>query len=275
MGSYGGGFQQTVQVYVGNSLLGVLGVNAALAGADLEVGAMADWVCGANEADFHMTGVNWGRDLPEPNLIADLRNVQAGDPSPDGQGMLEICRGIEVGHIFQLRTKYAEALNATVLDAKGESCLMEMGCYGIGITRIVGAAIEQGHDARGILFPAAIAPWTVCVVPIGYRKNPHVQQATDTLYAQLQAAGIDVLEDQVKLFVTAPIISRQPGGGYSVPAPESDKTVPNPVIALCIDLTNKAADARRRNASISEAIALDGFIKDYGCADALKAAGKR
>jgi len=176
--------------------IGPVGIDASIRViADRSVATMHDFVCGANAEDAHLTGVNWGRDLPEPNLIADLRNVQAGDPSPDGQGTLDICRGIEVGHIFQLRTKYAEALNATVLDAKGESCLMEMGCYGIGITRIVGAAIEQGHDARGILFPAAIAPWTVCVVPIGYRKNPHVQQATDTLYAQLQAAGIDVLLD--------------------------------------------------------------------------------
>ena len=121
---------------------------------------MSDFVCGANEADFHFTGVNWGRDLPEPDLVADIRNVVAGDPSPDGKGVLAIQRGIEVGHVFYLGTKYSEAMNATFLDETGKPQLMEMGCYGIGVTRILGAAIEQNHDERGIIWPDAIAPFT-------------------------------------------------------------------------------------------------------------------
>ncbi len=162
--------------------------------ADHSVGAMSDFVCGANEEGFHLTGVNFGRDLPEPQL-ADLRNVRVGDASPDGKGTLELCRGIEVGHIFQLRTKYAEALKCTFLDEAGQSQVMEMGCYGIGVTRIVGAAIEQNHDARGIIFPSHIAPFEVCIVPMGYAKSEAVKAASDALYAELQAAGVDVLLD--------------------------------------------------------------------------------
>ena len=161
--------------------------------ADRSVAALADFTCGANDEGYHLTGVNWGRDLPEPAQVADIRNVVAGDPSPDGKGTLELCRGIEVGHIFQLRTKYSEAMKATFLDEKGENRVMEMGTYGIGVTRIVGAAIEQGHDERGIVFPAAIAPFEACVVPIGYRKSEAVRAAADALYAELQAAGVDVL----------------------------------------------------------------------------------
>ena len=162
--------------------------------ADRTVAAMSDFVCGANEEGFHLAGVNWGRDLPEPK-VADIRNVVAGDPSPDGKGLLEIVRGIEVGHIFQLRTKYSEALKAAFLDEKGESKPMEMGCYGIGITRIVAAAIEQNHDARGILFPVPIAPFTTCLVPIGYHKSAAVREAAERLHHELEAAGIDVLMD--------------------------------------------------------------------------------
>src|SRR5689334_12181215 len=162
--------------------------------ADRTVAAMADFVCGANEEGFHLTGVNWGRDLPEPQ-VADIRNVVEGDPSPDGKGKLEIVRGIEVGHIFQLRTKYSAAMKATFLDEKGENKPFEMGCYGIGVTRIVAAAIEQNHDERGIAFPAPIAPFEVCIVPIGYRKSAEVRAATDKLYAELQAANVDVLLD--------------------------------------------------------------------------------
>ena len=160
--------------------------------ADRTVAAMADFTCGANEEGFHLTGVNFGRDLPEPEA-ADLRNVLEGDPSPDGKGTLRIQRGIEVGHIFQLRTKYSEALKATYLDAKGGSQPMEMGCYGIGVTRVAAAAIEQGHDERGILFPRPIAPYDVCLVPIGFHKSPAVREAAEKLYAELQAAGVDVL----------------------------------------------------------------------------------
>jgi prolyl-tRNA synthetase len=163
--------------------------------ADRTVAAMSDFVCGANEVDFHFTGVNWGRDLPEPDLVADLRNVLAGDPSPDGLGVLSIQRGIEVGHVFYLGTKYSQAMNATYLNEHGKPQLMEMGCYGIGVTRILGAAIEQNHDARGIIWPAAIAPFAAVVCPIGYDRSPDVQAAADALHDELQALGIDVLLD--------------------------------------------------------------------------------
>jgi prolyl-tRNA synthetase len=163
--------------------------------ADRSVAAMHDFVCGANEADAHLRNVNWGRDLPEPALQADLRNVVAGDASPDGKGLLRIQRGIEVGHIFQLGSKYSEAMKATFLDENGTTLPMQMGCYGIGITRIVAAAIEQNHDARGIAFPLPMAPFAVCVVPIGYQKSAAVREAADRLYAELLAAGIDALLD--------------------------------------------------------------------------------
>lgn len=162
--------------------------------ADRSVAAMSDFVCGANEAGFHLTGVNFGRDLPEPE-VADIRNVVAGDPSPDGKGTLEILRGIEVGHIFQLRQKYAEALNCAYLDENGKSQIMEMGCYGIGVSRIVGAAIEQGNDDKGIILPPAIAPFEVCLVPMGYHKSEAVKAAADQLYGELKAAGVDVVLD--------------------------------------------------------------------------------
>ena len=162
--------------------------------ADRSVAAMSDFVCGANEAGFHLTGVNFGRDLPEPEVF-DIRNVVAGDPSPDGKGTLEICRGIEVGHIFQLRTKYAKALNCAFLDENGKTQVMEMGCYGIGVSRIVGAAIEQGHDERGIILPASIAPFAVSIVPMGYFKSDAVKAAADQLYADLRQAGVDVVLD--------------------------------------------------------------------------------
>ena len=163
--------------------------------ADRTVAAMSDFCCGANEADYHLTGVNWGRDLPEPDLVADLRNVVEGDPSPDGQGVLAIERGIEVGHVFYLGTKYSKAMNATFLDETGKPALMEMGCYGIGVTRILGAAIEQGHDARGIIWPDAIAPFTVAICPIGYDRSAEVKAAADALHDELLAAGIDVMLD--------------------------------------------------------------------------------
>ncbi|MCM8611080.1 proline--tRNA ligase [Accumulibacter sp.] len=175
--------------------IGPVGISGIAIHADRSVAAMGDFVCGANEAGFHLTGVNFGRDLPEPTRVGDLRNVVAGDPSPDGKGRLELCRGIEVGHIFQLRRKYAEALKCSFLDEGGQSRIMEMGCYGIGVTRIVGAAIEQGHDERGIVFPAAIAPFAVCIVPMGYGKSAAVKAAADALYAELVAAGVDVLLD--------------------------------------------------------------------------------
>jgi prolyl-tRNA synthetase len=163
--------------------------------ADREVALMADWICGANELDFHMTGVNWGRDLPEPDAVADLRNVVAGDPSPDGKGVLAIERGIEVGHVFVLGTKYSKAMNASFLDEAGKPQFLEMGCYGIGITRLPAAAIEQNHDERGIIWPDAIAPFTVVVCPIGMDRSPEVKAAAEALYEELLAAGVDVLLD--------------------------------------------------------------------------------
>jgi prolyl-tRNA synthetase len=174
--------------------IGPVGVKGVKVLADRTVAAMSDFVCGANEEGFHLAGVNWGRDLPEPH-VADLRNVVAGDPSPDGKGSLEIARGIEVGHIFQLRTKYSEALKATFLGEDGAPHPFEMGCYGIGVTRIVAAAIEQNHDARGIVFPAPIAPFEASLVPIGYHKSSQVREAADRLHAQLLEQGVDVLMD--------------------------------------------------------------------------------
>ena len=162
---------------------------------DREVAAMADWVCGANEVDYHLTGVNWGRDLPEPDRVADLRNVVAGDLSPDGKGVLAIERGIEVGHVFYLGTKYSQAMNATFLDVNGKPQFMEMGCYGIGITRLPAAAIEQNHDERGIIWPDALAPFTVVICPIGPDRSAPVREAAESLYAQLLAAGVDVVLD--------------------------------------------------------------------------------
>jgi prolyl-tRNA synthetase len=173
--------------------IGPVGKSGFAIVSDLAVANMSDFVCGANEAGFHLAGVNWGRDLPEPGTVADIRNVVEGDPSPDGKGNLKILRGIEVGHIFQLRTKYSEALKATYLDAKGQPQPMEMGCYGIGITRIAAAAIEQNHDERGIVFPRPIAPFEACLVPIGFHKSPAVREAAEKLYAELLAAGVDVL----------------------------------------------------------------------------------
>ena len=186
--------EKEVESHLGKAgYIGPVGKNVKIV-ADRRVALMSDFVCGANEEGFHLTGVNWGRDLPEPQ-VADIRNVVDGDPSPDGKGKLQIVRGIEVGHIFQLRTKYSAAMKATFLDEKGASQPFEMGCYGIGVTRIVAAAIEQNSDERGIVFPAPIAPFTVSLVPIGYRKSAEVRAATDKLYAELQAAKVDVLLD--------------------------------------------------------------------------------
>jgi prolyl-tRNA synthetase len=163
--------------------------------ADRTVAVMSDFVCGANEADFHLRGVNFGRDCREPDLVADIRNVVAGDPSPDGKGTLELARGIEVGHVFALGTVYSQALGATFLAPDGQSKLMEMGCYGIGITRVVAAAIEQHNDDRGIIWPQPLAPFAVAIAPIGYDRSDAVRTAADNLYDQLGAAGIDVLLD--------------------------------------------------------------------------------
>ena len=163
--------------------------------ADRTVSHMADFICGANDADFHFTGVNWGRDLPEPDLVADIRNVIEGDPSPDGRGVLAIQRGIEVGHVFYLGNKYSKAMNATFLDEDGKPKHFEMGCYGIGVTRILGAAIEQNHDARGIIWPRALAPFEVVICPVGWGKSEAVRDEAQKLYDALIATGVDAILD--------------------------------------------------------------------------------
>ena len=176
--------------------IGPVGINTAIRViADRSVALLADFTCGANEEGFHLTGVNWERDLPAPTQIADIRDVVTGDPSPDGKGTLDLCKGIEVGHIFQLRTKYSEALRCVFLDEQGKERPMEMGCYGIGVTRIIGAAIEQNHDDRGIIFPLGIAPFEVSIVPVAYHKSAIVQESCAKLYSDLKSAGIDVLLD--------------------------------------------------------------------------------
>ncbi len=177
--------------------LGPVGIDRAAIRviADRTAAAMSDFVCGANKPKFHLAGVNFGRDLQEPDVVADIRNVVCGDPSPDGQGSLQLCRGIEVGHVFQLGSKYSQAMNATYLDEAGKAQAMEMGCYGIGVSRIVAAAIEQHHDERGIIWPKAMAPFLLVIVAIGYGKSEMVKTAAESLYAELTAAGFDVLLD--------------------------------------------------------------------------------
>ena len=163
--------------------------------AERTVVRMSDFICGANDEGFHYTGVNWGRDLPEPDLVADIRNAVAGDPSPDGKGVLAVQRGIEVGHVFYLGTKYSKAMGASYLDEAGKPQLMEMGCYGIGVTRILGAAIEQGHDERGIVWPDAIAPFRVVICPIGWDRSEVVRDAAIRLHDELEALGVDTMLD--------------------------------------------------------------------------------
>ena len=163
--------------------------------ADRTVANMSDFVSGANQEGFHFTGMNWRRDLPEPEVIADIRNVVAGDPSPDRKGELSIQRGIEVGHVFYLGTVYSKPMNATFLGENGKPQLLEMGCYGIGVTRLLGAAIEQNHDDKGIIWPDAMAPFTVAIAPMGYERSEMVKAAVDTLYNELIACGVDVLLD--------------------------------------------------------------------------------
>ena len=163
--------------------------------ADHTVAKMHDFICGANQEDAHLSGVNWVRDLPEPDLVTDLRNVVAGDRAPSGNGQLAIQRGIEVGHVFYLGTKYSEALKATFLDETGKPALMEMGCYGIGVTRLVGAAIEQNHDAKGIVWPRALAPFEVVICGVGWGKSEEVRNACESIYTSLKAQGVDVILD--------------------------------------------------------------------------------
>ncbi|WP_343293654.1 proline--tRNA ligase [Vandammella animalimorsus] len=181
--------------YLGPVGLDREGARAVKIVADREAAVMGDWICGANEPDFHYTGVNWGRDLPEPDQVADLRNVVAGDLSPDGKGVLAVERGIEVGHIFYLGTKYSQAMGATFLDEDGKPRCFEMGCYGIGISRLPAAAIEQNHDERGIIWPDAIAPFTLVICPIGMDRSEAVREAAEQLHAELLASGVDVILD--------------------------------------------------------------------------------
>jgi prolyl-tRNA synthetase len=176
--------------------LGPVGLTASVSiVADTTVNNMSDFVCGANEAPYHLQGVNWGRDLPDPGLVADVRNVVTGDPAPSGQGQLSLQRGIEVGHVFYLGTQYSATMKASYLDETGKPALMEMGCYGIGVTRIVGAAIEQNHDGRGMVWPVAMAPFEVVICAIGWGKSETVRNAATELYDALKAVGVDVILD--------------------------------------------------------------------------------
>jgi len=175
--------------------VGILGERNVTVVADRTVAAMNDFVCGANEPGFHLRGVNWGRDFNREPEVADIRNVVEGDPSPDGKGQLKIARGIEVGHVFALGTKYSESMSAMYIDENGQNKPMEMGCYGIGVSRVVAAAIEQNFDERGIMFPRAIAPFDIAIIPVGYGKNDAVREAANRLYAELSTAGLEVLLD--------------------------------------------------------------------------------
>jgi prolyl-tRNA synthetase len=189
---------EAIQAVVGCAAgsLGPVGLNVPIV-ADQEAAVLADFVCGANKNGKHLTGVNWGRDLAEPRL-ADLRNVVDGDPSPDGIGHLKVTRGIEVGHVFQLGQKYSEAMKASCLDESGTAVTLTMGCYGIGVSRVVAAAIEQHHDVRGIIWPEAIAPFQVALVPINMHRSERLRQAVDATYEQLTAGGFEVLLDDRK-----------------------------------------------------------------------------
>jgi len=176
--------------------LGPVGISADMPLiVDRTVALMSDFICGANEVDYHLRGVNFGRDCREPDLVADIRNVVAGDPSPDGKGVLEIVRGIEVGHVFALGTLYSQAMSATFLDADGQPRVMEMGCYGIGVSRVVAAAIEQNNDERGIIWPAPMAPFSVAIAPVGYDRSDTVRTTADRLHDELENAGVEVLLD--------------------------------------------------------------------------------
>jgi len=225
--------------------------------ADRTVAAMSDFVVGANHTDYHYTGVNIGRDFPEP-LVADIRDVVPGDASPDGKGALEILRGIEVGHIFQLRTKYSSTMGLTFLDESGKSQMMEMGCYGIGVTRIVAAAIEQNHDERGIVFPRAIAPFDVAIVPIGLAKSGAVRAAAEKLYADLCAAGLEVLLDDR---------DERPGIMF---ADMELFGIPHRVVVGDRGLRQGTVEHQARRDRTATAVALQeaaGFVRSRVCAD--------
>ncbi|MBS7457800.1 proline--tRNA ligase [Coralloluteibacterium stylophorae] len=233
--------------------LGPVGPKAAVrVVADRAVAAMADFVVGANRPGYHLTGVNWGRDLPEPDVVADLRNAEAGDPSPDGRGTLAIARGIEVGHVFQLGPKYAEAMGATVLDEQGKARVMHMGCYGIGVSRIVAAAIEQNSDAAGIVWPEPMAPWRVAVCVINPKNDPAVAEAAAALHAELSAAGVDsVLDDRGlrpgQMFADIELIG-----------------IPHRVVVSARGLEAGTFEYRSRTAAESEALDRDALLARLG-----------
>ncbi|MBB5014485.1 proline--tRNA ligase [Rehaibacterium terrae] len=223
--------------------------------ADRSVAAMADFVVGANQGGYHLAGVNWGRDLPEPDLVADIRNVVEGDPSPDGKGTLRIARGIEVGHVFQLGTKYAEAMGATVLDQDSKARVMHMGCYGIGVSRIVAAAIEQNFDERGICWPEPMAPWQVAVCVINPKNDPAVAAAAEALYSELQAAGLDPLLDDRGL---------RPGPMF---ADIELIGIPHRVVVSERGLAAGTFEYRARRAQAAESLDRDGLRRRLGLAE--------
>jgi len=229
--------------------LGPIGLKRAVRlVVDREVAALQDWVCGGNEVDMHFSGVNWGRDLPEPDLVADIRNVVAGDRSPDGQGVLAIERGIEVGHVFVLGSKYSRPMNASFLDETGQPQWLEMGCYGIGITRLAAAAIEQNHDERGIIWPDAIAPFTVVLCPIGQERSEAVRQAAFSLHQQLLEAGVDVLLDDR---------GERPGAMF---ADWELIGVPHRVVVSARGLAQGTLEYRHRRDDAALEIPLDGAV---------------
>jgi prolyl-tRNA synthetase len=215
--------------------------------ADRAAVQLADFTCGANRRDAHLTGVNWGRDLPEPE-VADLRNVVAGDPSPTGRGRLAIARGIEVGHIFQLGSKYSASMNATVLDDEGRATLMLMGCYGIGVTRVVAAAIEQNHDERGIIWPDPIAPFDVSLIPINLQKSARVREVAERLYGELREAGLDVLYDDR---------DARPGVKF---ADDELLGIPRRIVVGDKGLERGALEYRERRATQSSDAPLEGLL---------------
>ena len=215
---------------------------------DRSAAHLSDFVCGANETGFHLTGANWQRDAA-PGCVADIRNVVVGDQSPDGSGSLDIRRGIEVGHIFQLGTKYSEAMKATVLNEQGQEQLVTMGCYGIGVSRIVAAAIEQNHDANGIIWPQAIAPFDVAVVPINGHKCPEVAAQAEVLYAELQAAGFEVLlMDEAKARLGVMLADIELIG------------IPHRIVIGDRGLAAGEYEYRARNASDNQAVPIDAIV---------------
>jgi prolyl-tRNA synthetase len=227
--------------------LGPMGLELPLY-VDQSAAVMADFVCGANEPDVHLRGVNWERDLPLPDIV-DLRNAVAGDPSPGGRGTLSIARGIEVGQIFQLGTKYSESMHATVLDPEGQPRLMQMGCYGIGVTRVVAAAIEQNHDERGIIWPEAIAPFDVILIPINLDKADGVRAATESLYAELMRAGLEVLVDDRP---------QRPGFKFA----DADLIgIPHRLVVAERNLKDAMVEYKSRRAEDAELIALDAVAE--------------